>query len=575
MNNEKIEPLLSFAMSLPLEQREKSKLLMAGYDQKEQLWEFIALTQGRRTVAEWETMFPEGIFYPLSFGYLVGKLTKEALEDFAKDPQVIYIEQPKEFYFELQSGKNSSCMGGSSRFEFQGTTLTGEGVLIGILDSGIDLAHPDFRREDGSSRVAWLWNQQEENQKNSGIYTNSEINELLENGATLPLDWSGHGTHVAGIAAGNGRASQGKITGVAPEATLIVVALKTSEARGFPKTTELMRGVEFCYQKAEEMKMPLVINLSFGNSYGSHSGSSLLETYLDLCAQRLASVMVVGTGNQGMGRGHFQGSLSQRTKLEVAIGNYESSFSLQFWKTFREEMNIRVKAPDKRICGEVTLTKNSKQGLVEQGNYKGTNLYFYLGNPSPYQVFQELYLQWIVQEEAQWLLEGIWTIEVEGASGDFEAWIPTESLISEESGFISPDPYRTLTIPSTMKRGISVGAYDSRTDQLAMFSGRGYTWQYQQVKPELVAPGVEIVAPVPGGGYGTKTGTSMATPFVSGSAALMMEWGIVRGNDPYFYGEKIKAFFIAGAKALPAYQQLPNPETGWGALCLEQSIPKK
>ena len=129
-----------------------------------------------------------------------------------------------------------------------------------------------------------------------------------------------------------------------------------------------------------------------------------------------------------------------------------------------------------------------------------------------------------------------------------------------------------MTIPATARRIIAVGAYDSLVDSYADFSGRG-SRMLPYLKPDLVAPGVNIVAPVPGGGYRTVTGTSFAAPFVSGSAALLMQWGIVNGNDPYLYGEKVKAYLRKGARPLPGYEEYPNEEVGWGALCIAQSLP--
>jgi hypothetical protein len=151
-------------------------------------------------------------------------------------------------------------------------------------------------------------------------------------------------------------------------------------------------------------------------------------------------------------------------------------------------------------------------------------------------------------------------------------WMPSAAVRSEATQFLNPSPDITLTIPSTSDRSITVGAYDASTDALAAFSGRGYTWNTRQVKPDLVAPGVDILSCAPGGGYASRTGTSMATPFVTGSAACLMQWGILEGNDPFLYGEKLKAYLRKGARTLPAFQKYPNPETGWGALCLNDSL---
>ena len=157
-------------------------------------------------------------------------------------------------------------------------------------------------------------------------------------------------------------------------------------------------------------------------------------------------------------------------------------------------------------------------------------------------------------------------------SGQYFLWLPGGNVLNRGTGFYSPRAVGTLTIPSTAGKVISVGAYDSRQNAYADFSGRGS--QFLPIrKPDLAAPGVSISAPVPGGGYATVTGTSFAAPFVSGSAALLMEWGIVKGNDPFLYGEKVKAYLRKGAQSVGGYEEYPNVEVGWGRLCLESSLP--
>ena len=121
---------------------------------------------------------------------------------------------------------------------------------------------------------------------------------------------------------------------------------------------------------------------------------------------------------------------------------------------------------------------------------------------------------------------------------------------------------------------ISVGAYNGFHDSYAPFSGRGYTRLTRLVRPDLVAPGVDIMTAAVGGGYARQTGTSFASPFVAGAAALLMGWGIVQGNDPYLYGEKLKAYLIRGARPLPGIREYPDPRVGYGALCVRESLPE-
>lgn len=183
---------------------------------------------------------------------------------------------------------------------------------------------------------------------------------------------------------------------------------------------------------------------------------------------------------------------------------------------------------------------------------------------------------WILFPGGSYIDAGIWELTLNPrriTAGSYDLWLPGESVIGSGTGFLYPTETTTLTIPSTAAKVISVGAYNAAFNSYAAFSGRGFTRMEHRVKPDLAAPGVNIISAAPGGGYTSKSGTSMAAPFVTGSCALLMEWGIVRGNDPYLYSEKVKAYLIRGTKKLPAFTEYPNPYIGWGTLCTADSIP--
>lgn len=204
----------------------------------------------------------------------------------------------------------------------------------------------------------------------------------------------------------------------------------------------------------------------------------------------------------------------------------------------------------------------------------GTEILLYYGEPNPYTTAQEIYLDFL--PVGTYITSGVWKIvlnPVRVVEGEYEMWLPSESVLNRGTGFLFPQETITLTIPSTAERVISVGAYDALTFAYADFSGRGYTRIESRVKPDIVAPGVNVTTTRAGGGTVTASGTSFAAPFVTGSAALLMEWGIVRGNDPFLYGEKVKAYLRRGARKLPGFTEYPNPQVGYGALCVEDSIP--
>ncbi len=572
MADQKLENMLELSLAANENQREKSENLNVGYDSLTKRWELIIKYSG-------ELLLPDYIsVLPLYGGYAIISIPETEIESLSQNPQIEYIEKPKNLVLSLYEARAASCI---TPVQNPPLSLTGKGIIVGIVDSGIDIFHPDFRNEDGTTRILELWDQTIPNEEDSNffynrgkIFSRDEINQaLLDNDRSFPSrDPSGHGTHVAGIAAGNGRASRGEQKGVAPESELLIVKLGNTFPEGFPRTTELMLGMDYCVRKAADLNIPLALNISFGNSYGSHDGSSLLETFIDNLSNLGRTTIAIGSGNEGNKGRHAAGQLVEENpmQIELAVSPNETSLNVQLWKNYVDTFQLRLVAPS---GASVVLTEQSI------GAYRDvldrTQLLWYFGEPAPYSVSQEIYLEMIPLPGSSYIQSGIWKLEftpVNIVDGRFDLWLPSGNAINPSTNFLVPSPDVTLTIPSTASNPIAVAAYNSNTDSFASFSGQGFTG-LSLPKPDIAAPGVDITSTAPGGGYTQNTGTSMATPFVTGSAALLMEYGIIQGRDPYLYGQKVKAYLQKGARHLPAVQTYPSPQIGWGVLCLKDSIP--
>lgn len=572
MADQKLENLLELSLDTPEDTREKSENLSAGYDPAENEWEVIIRYSG--DIQDIAGRF--GRVTPLLGGYAVAVVPESMLAALSAEPQVEYIEKPKALSFAVYEGKLASCITPVQRAPYN---LTGKGILVAVVDSGIDIFHPDFQNEDGTTRLAGIWDQTvetgtpPEGYAMGTFFSREEINAVLTSGERAPtVDLSGHGTHVTGIAAGNGRASRGENRGVAYEADILVVKLRGSGREGFPQTTGLMMGVDFCVRKAIEWSQPLALNLSFGNSYGSHDGTSLLETYLDSVAGLGRTTICIGSGNEGNQRRHASGRLvmGEDYRIEFAVAPGEYNLGIQLWKQYADEFQITLLSPS---GSTVVLSENS------EGAYRyildGTEILWYFGEPAPYSPAQEIYLELLPEGVQESVRSGVWKLNLSPrkiVEGTFNLWMPSGSSINAETGFLVSDVDTTLTIPSTAFKPVTVAAYNSNTGSFAPFSGQGFVCCHL-VKPDLAAPGVDIVSCSPGGGYTARSGTSMACPFVTGSAALLMQYGILEGHDPYLFGQKVKAYLIRGAKPLSAYREYPNASVGWGVLCLRDSIP--
>ena len=575
MPNQKIDNLLNLAMNVTQQEREKSESLNVGYDSKTKFWDVIVKYSGSESGLAGENIQ----VVPLLGGYAVVTLPEAEIAEYSDREQIEFMEKPKQLYFETLQGREASCI---LTVQDRNTGLSGEGVLVGVVDSGIDYFHPDFRNEDGSSRILRLWDQSIPGNPPEGYltgteYAKEEIDKALALGETegrrfIPSrDFSGHGTAVLGIAAGNGRASDGVNRGIAYKSDLLVVKMGNARESSFPRTTELIEGIDYLIRRAVKMGRPIAVNISFGNNYGSHQGDSLLETYISNVANVGRSVICVGTGNNGNDRIHTAGKLrqGQTEMIEMSIGPYETTLNLQLWKAYADEIEISIETPS----GEKLPGLSEKIG-TQRYRAGETDLLIYYGKPGPFQVTQEIYFEFI--PTGTYLTSGIWKLYLRGRrikEGNYNLWLPGGRVLNSMTGFYRPTAAETLTIPSTAAKVVTVGAYDSRLNAFADFSGRGGK-QLAYFKPDLVAPGVDVTAPAPGGGYSGMTGTSFAVPFVTGAAALMMEWGIARKNDPFLWGEKVKAYLRRGAQPLPGFEKYPNESVGWGRLCFVESMPE-
>ena len=566
--SQKIENILNLALEATPEERARSAELDVGYDAGERAWDLIIKYSGSLDAAR---EISESVTELLN-NYAVVHIREDRIEALASLPEVEFVEKPKSLYFQTDVGRQVSCIDVVQEAPYD---LTGRGVLVGIVDSGIDLTNPDFRNEDGTTRIAALWDQADRE------YTSEEINEFLNAEGTvqppLSADSSGHGTAVAGIAAGNGRGSEGRrYRGAAPESELVIVKMKSPQPGGFPRTTELMTGVDYLIRKAQEMRMPVAVNISFGNTYGPHDGSSLVEQYLNDVSAIWKNVICIGTGNEGTAAGHAAGVVSgeEETVQELAVQEREQPFGLQIWKSYTDEIDISIISPAGEPAGPFREKTGAQRYLTGS-----TELLVYYGEPKPYSVRQEIFVAFLPMRD--YVDSGVWQIVLTPrriVAGTYQMWLPAQAALNVGTAFLTPDSMSTLTVPSTAARAVTVAAYDGRTFSYADFSGRGPSAVYESAsvpKPDVAAPGMDVNAPVPGGGYRAFTGTSFAVPFAAGAAALLMEWGIVRGNDPYLYGEKVKAYLRRGARQLPGYRKWPNAQLGYGALCVRDSLPDR
>lgn len=611
--NQKIENLLNVSLDATREELESSESLSTGFNWRDNTWEIIVRYTGNleNIKANYNVYVRE-----LLFNYAIIVTDKATIELISQEPQIVYVEKPKSLYFQLERAKSAACasnvrVGQPGAYGYKNISrninesisentsgnigsgqtghgiggiadngiqyLSGKGVITAIIDTGIDIYSSEFRNADGSTRILDIYDQTLQREysaadidafigKDRNVYTGRDISQE-ENEEIPAFDNIQHGTNVAVIACGK--------SGVAYESDIIVVKMGYSYNNQFPRTTSLMDAIDYIIRKAMEYNRPVAINISYGMNYGDHNGNTLLESYINAAASGYKCSICIGSGNEADKAVHYGGTIknAQTDTVEIAVGEYQSSIDIQIWKYYWDDIRVTLISPDGTERVIVTHGKISRYTLGR------TNVISMSGEPSPYNLYQEIYIN--LQLQGSYITSGIWKIQLYGENvrqGTYNIWLPASVSLNRATGVIRPVAYDTITIPATAGGCISVGAYNSYTGAYAAFSGRGSALTdvlTAGIKPDILAPGVDISIrrdTRQGVVYTSVTGTSYATPFVTGAAALLMQWGIVMGNDRFMYGEKLKAYLRSGARQLDGVTQTPNPVTGYGALCVEDSI---
>lgn len=524
--------------------------------------EFVVLYgEGYKNVNEYVNTIG-GTVYDLGYGYGIVTIKLDKAKQLALSPDIQYIEYPKSLYLADSDSNRAACVE-SAQKDFG---LEGSGVVIGFIDSGIDFTHSAFKNEDGTSRIKYIYDL---SSKPYIAYDNQKINEALKARdpySIVPVeDILGHGTNVAGIACAGGNIDK-KYYGVAPKSSIMMV----KSGRGlFSLSSNIMKGLKFLVDKSKELKMPLVVNISLSSNDGAHNGSSLLEKYISAIADSERISIVVAAGNEGDAAHHVGGEFSKENRVSFNVEADETAIIINLYKSILVNASMELISPAGASTGQIILEQGYKEGVISRNKYQ-----IYNTGPKPFDVNGEIGISLVT--DGNYILSGQWTIILRMQNsylGVYDMWLPVAEGLNKKTKFLKPTIDNTLGIPATVRNVISVGSYNYRTQTISSFSGRGAVVSLKQTsKPELVAPGERIVSSIPGGSYDSKTGTSMAAPHVSGIAALIMEWGIIKGNDPYLFGERLKYYLIIGAMRNTSNIIYPDNSWGYGEVCAYQTI---
>ena len=472
---------------------------------------------------------------------------------------------------------------------------TGQGILIGMIDTGIDYTNPLFQNPDGTSRILRLWDQTIESENTpeavagfqpfyGTVYSQEDLNRALASEQPLELvpstDTSGHGTFLAGVAAG--RQIQSPTTFSAPDAALAVVRLKPAkqylrEFFAVPpdadayQENDIMAAAAFLLGVAGQYQMPLVLCLGVGTSQGSHSGISPLAMQLQALSGTRGFACVTGAGNETGFRHHYFGNLSpdqEYEDVELRVADSTSGFSMELWADVSELYTVGFVSPSGEVIERIPMTVGQETTISFQ--LDATRILI------SYQITESSSGRFLAFLRFTGPAPGIWHIRVYPTlfvAGQFHIWLPMQGFLTEDTGFLRPDPDITITDPGNAPLLLTVSTYNHVTGSLYIHSSRGFT-ATGQIKPDFAAPGVEVQGPgIPPGTsrLSRQTGSSVATAITAGAVACLFSWGFTQGNDTTLTSISVKSILIRGAERKEAFRY-PNRQWGYGTLNLYQAF---
>ncbi len=467
--------------------------------------------------------------------------------------------------------------------------LSGNGVLIGLVDTGIDYRNRVFQYADHTSKIISIWDQSINGGNNypEGYYYGTEyrredINAALRSQDPVSIvpsmDEIGHGTVLAGIA-GGAYDSENNFMGVAPNAELVIVKLKPAKPylKDFfylsqdticYQENDIMFGINYLMQTAMELNRPIVICIGLGSSQGAHLGEGIFNNYLSAVGELSNVAIVVAAGNEGSSGHHVYGEISPANifnDILLTIGSNNSGFFMEFWGNAPNIFTIDIYTPANELIGHVSSVFLQESTL--HIDYENTRII--VDNLLENSLGGDQFILFRIRNP----ISGTWRFRIT-ALGNllsyYHIWLPINNFLPEGTFFVDSNPYTTITTPGNEKTVLTVTAYNPLDQNLYEYASKGFT-KDNQPKPDVTAPGVNILAPGIGNQYIFNTGTSVAAAYTAGTVALLQEWGIIRGNQNSLPSAKVRSILTIGAVRMEDLIY-PNPDWGFGILNLTNSI---
>nr|WP_294495131.1 S8 family peptidase [uncultured Anaerosporobacter sp.] len=467
--------------------------------------------------------------------------------------------------------------------------LRGNNVLVGIIDTGINYTHPAFLHTDGTTRIQTIWDQTIESEDSyppkyfyGTEFSSEQINLALQSDNPLDIvpstDTNGHGTMLAGVAAGTESTKDG-FSGVVPESELVIVKLK--EAKTFTKEFFLIPEDVLCYQETDiilatkylvdyamKVNRPIAICIGLGTNQGGHDYKGVMSSILARYSVYAGVGISTSAGNELNLAHHYYGVVERNSTgvvAEVNIGISRPSFSMELWSSVPSSLTAEIISP----TGESFISPPTRLIETRRKDFIFENTTIWVNNISLESQTGDQLILFRLQNPSS----GVWRFRITSRNpveSTFHMWLPSKGFIPADTLFLKPNPDTIILSPGNAEDLIAVGAYNTENDSIYVNSSRGPT-RLKTLRPDFCAPGVNILGPNLAKSYTTGTGTGLAAAHVTGLAAMLLEWGIVRGNLAGMGTPEIKTLLIRGAvqKTSNTY---PNNSWGYGAVNIYNSF---
>lgn len=456
--------------------------------------------------------------------------------------------------------------------------LYGQNILIGVIDTGIDFTHPVFLNADNTTRIHSIWDQtireggDVEGFQYGREFTQEQINEALADEEPFSLiptrDENGHGTFLAGIAAGNDM-RDGGFSGVAPLSELVVVKCKEAKQsyREFYRVSrdaacfqenDLMCAISYILRVAGRAQKQVAICIGMGGNLGNHEGDTPLCNLIDF-VNTLPGACVVGcVGNEGDARHHYY-ITKDYEEIDINVEDSSLGFVGEIWWRTPGSLQFDVISPSGNSLG---ITRAAASLRVRKAFVLENAVLEVLGGEVQEQTRDQVLMFRFENSKA-----GIWKIRLYASEPEvkYHMWLPIRQFLEAETYFVRPDPDVTICEPGCSRRIISMSAYNPSDNSLYLQASRGFTPE-GIIKPDVAAPGVDIYGPFPKERYGTMSGTSVAAAVTTGIAALFMQ----QYSNYIISGNSVRELLIRGAERRG--EQYPNREWGYGVVNAYDSI---